>query len=322
MKTALSTSVRAGLAAALLAAPALADRLDPARVPADALFVAHLDLEGLQQTTLWQLALASDQEGVREGMNGLDEVERELGIDLLADVRSVTLYGTKDTRDITVGLVSASARLDDALARLRQEAATATVEVDGVAVERWSEGDGPLAFGDVVYSWVLETRGGAERVLVVSDSAAHVARGARVVQGRVPSLAGDAGARLAARPGPDTFVFVACVEGVPGLDTFEPSSKVAKLARGLTIHVGEARGTLYAHVVVTTASIDDALNVMDVLEGATALLRMMGGDHGVPSSGMGLLRALEFNARGSDVVVDFEYDSRGLVEALRSLEDE
>ena len=60
------------------------------------------------------------------------------------------------------------------------------------------------------------------------------------------------------------------------LGEIEPVSAVAKLAKTMALDVGEVRGELFAHVALDTRKPEDAQRIQQVLQGAVALVALMG----------------------------------------------
>lgn len=153
------------------AAPALADRLDLAEIPADARWVAHLDAEAFHDSRvgaeIYALWIESDESA------GPRLVADLFGVDLGRDLKSVTLFDDAYREGGQTTLIDADfdeARVLGLVAYLPEYGVET---LDGVAVRSWwDEERGRTAFGAVE----------AGRI-VVAAAAEDVAAAVRVLRG-------------------------------------------------------------------------------------------------------------------------------------------
>ncbi len=293
-----------------------ADVLRPERVSADATWLAHLDVDAVRASSLWGLVSASEHINVTDGLADLDEVEAKFGIHPLHDLKSITAYGAEEGSDTGVALLSVTDRIDGALERLKSEEGYRAVSHDGLELHTWDDD------GDRVYAYVHAS--GAERVVVFSDDAVRAAFGVRVLLGQSPSLATGTpttASPLVARPMPGSMVFFAAGPELSRFEDFEPASAIAGLAKELVFDLAESQGLLQARATLVAENVEDAMNVAQILQGLKALLSLsLLGDDDIPPAVRQMANALQFNARGQEVVIEFAYDVRRLFEELEALE--
>jgi hypothetical protein len=288
-----------------------ADELKRDRLPADVDFVVHLDLEGFKQTELFKQALSKGD--MDFDLDELGEIEEEFGIDPLTDVRAVTLFKVKSEEDPTVVLFSSTDKVDQALERLKREGGYHPVHSGGIHLHTWGD-DGDD--GERMFAYV-HAPAGAERVVVLASNEASALRAARVLRGEEASHA-RAGTLLTLAPTRGSFLYVAAAE-IPGLDDFTPASQVIGLAQGIQLDLAEAGGYLRAHMGVTTGSPEDALNISSVANGLISLAKLAGAEAG---EALELLTGLRLNTRGSEVMLDFEFEVQRLLEILAALDED
>ena len=270
-------------------------------VPADANFVAHFDMDHFKRTQLWRMLEP------REAELGFDDIEDELGFDVVRELRSVTLFGRGGEPDAV--LLIASDAVDAALDHMEDEG----------KLHRFREGGLNLFELDDATGFVAELRGG-DRVLILGEGIEDVAYAARVVRGDEASQA-DARGTLTLQPNPGAFLSVGAEGVLPGLDDFEPASQVLGLAQGFQFDLGEAGGSLFLHLSLDTGSVETARDVHDTVQGLMALARIaVRSSEEVPQELDELLYALSVSARGGAVTVDFEYPVQTLVEMLDSMD--
>lgn len=296
---------------ALLASGALGGELNPEHVPADTRLLAHLDVEAIARSRVFQLIRKDG--GVSFD---LDEIHQELGLDPFEDIRSITLYNTTDSTEGLIGLIAVNESIDAALERLQSEKGYRTVSAEGIELHVYADGD------EEWYGYV--ERGGRDNLLLIGDELRPLLEAIWVVKGRSPSLA-DSPDGPALGPGLGSVLYLRAKAAIADLAGIEPASRIARLARSFTFDVGEHRGTLFADLTLETSSTDNALQIHDVLQGAIALVRIAGGMDGESrSSGTvrRLLGALDLQRSGNDVSVHFRYDTEVLVEELQGLDED
>ena len=293
----------------LAAAAPPSDELKRERLPADIDFVVHFDVEGFKATQLWK-HLSEKGEELDLDFDEFEEIEDELGIDPLTDVRAVTLYKIENEEDPTVVLFSSTPKVDEALARHQQESDYRRIVSSGIELHTWSDHDS--SDDERMFAYVHAA--GQERVVVVSSNEQSAVHAARVLRGEDPSHA-SAGTMLTLAPARGSFLYMAAAE-IPHLGELQPASQVFGLAQGIQVDFGEAGGYLRAHMGVTTASAEDALNISNVINGLISLARLAGSELGEL---LELLTGIRLNTRGSEVLFDFEFGVDRLIEILESV---
>jgi hypothetical protein len=284
------------------------DELKRERLPADVDFVVHIDVDGFKATQLWK-HIAEKGKDLDLDIDELDEIEDELGIDPLTDVRAVTLYKVESEEDPTVVLFSSTPKVDEALAKHQREHGYRKIIRSGIELHTWGEADEP---DEDMFAYVHPA--GQERVVVVASNEESAVRAARVLRGEDPSHA-SAGTLLTLAPARGSFLYVAASE-IPHLGDIPPASQVFGLAQGIQVDLGEAGGFLRAHMGVTTGSPEDALNISNVINGLVSLARLAGNELGEL---LELLTGIRLNTRGSEVLFDFEFGVDRLIEILEEL---
>lgn len=305
------------LALLFLAPTATAGGLQKGRVPSTARWLAHLDVEAMKGSKLYELVRQASSE---DGSGGIDEgiahVRMFAGLDPTMDLQSVTLYCATKSEQGCVALLAGNAKIDQAIEKLRTSEAYHTTPAQGYALHTWG-GD-----HDTWHAYVFRKEGSEERVVVASQDADELVRGIAVLEGRAESLAGAGRPAIAAVPASGSILFAAAGEGLAELGDVEPVSAVAKLAKSFAIDIGEDRGALRVHAVVDTRTPEDAQRIHQVLQGAVALVGLAGVEHEEAASKIQpLVDALRFTVSNSRVDADFRYDVQSLMEDLKSLKD-
>ncbi len=168
----------AALAAAAAVAPsARADPFDPARVPADAKYVVHVDMDALRPTKLWGVIddrLAGNEAfGTKMGL-----FETASGMHFPRDLHGVTIYGRAAGDDNGVVVIRAAMHRDQFMAAIGFAPgyqAESFGKVDGAS---WDD-DGRRMFGAFH----------DDATLVFARSAANVLAALDVIDGKSPHVA-------------------------------------------------------------------------------------------------------------------------------------
>lgn len=312
------------------AAPALGGELIQELVPADARWLAHVDLEGMQQSVLFQMAREVNGE---KGLNAhLNEAREQFGFDPLAIGRSITFYSSSAEPEHGVAVLVLGEEAAGILEHLKQQPGYRALQAGGRELLSWSD---PKGWGDPegsddpdgddgghesVYAYVRRFEGVSNQLVYISDQSELVLGAIDVLEGARPSLGDPREGGLAARPMPGSFVYFETSEALPGLDDVAQVSAVAALARGMRFELGETNGVMSAQLSVQAKDARDAGNISSVLQGVTALAALVGGQHG--GEGLRLVvDALRFNTHGNEVAASFTFDSRRLLGIVHELED-
>jgi hypothetical protein len=307
------------LIALVLAAPSAgADVLQKSRVPAGVRWLAHLDVEAMKRSKLYEVVHEeSGKGGTNEMDEGLAEVRMFAGLDPTMDFKSVTIYCAAQSEKSCVALLAGNEKIDGALEKLKTREHYRTTPVQNYALHTWG-GD-----GDTWYAYVVRKEGSEERVVVASQDTAELVRGIALLERGGESLANASQPAISATPGPGSILFAAAGESLSELGEVRPLSAVAKLAKTIAIDLGEDRGAFCAHVVLDTRTPEDAQRVQQVLQGAVALAGLVGGDENEPAHAkiQKLVDSLHLTLSNTRVDADFRYDVQSLFDDLKSIHD-
>ncbi len=289
------------------------DALRRELVPADARLVLHFDMQGFQRTELWKaLSAPGGPIDVHADLEDLEELKTAFGIDPFTDLLGVTVWSSKDDLEPEAAVIVTTANVDQALSVLRLQPGYRSDVHEGLEFHTLREKD------FVAYLHPLHD---GLRAVVLAESHERLLRAARVVRGESPSLAGARNTRLEARPSPGSFLFGALVGGLPRASGFEPASHILGLAQGIQFDLGEAGGSLFMHLAISSESAETAKDLADAVNGILAMLRIaVGSQPEMPAGVNELMRALRVAQVENAVTLDFQYSTSGLLELLRSLE--
>ena len=290
----------------LSASPLLADGVDKSQVPADTPFLVHLDLEGFLDSTIGKIIMEQAGEDLLSE-SGLSEIEEELGINPLEDIKSVTVFSAGGSMEQGVALVRCTARIEKAFARLHEEEDVRTFEEGGYKLHAFE--------GAVAYL----AKDGDERIVLLSDDVSQVVKAAAVLHGEAENLAGNERSSLKVTPMKGAFLFVEVGDALGDLIDDGPASVLGKMAKSMSLQIGEDDGDLTIRAEIETATEDDARKVASVLQGFQALATMVGDE--IPGFVGDLISSINMRTRGNRVRGQLSVPVKGLLEILEGLED-
>jgi len=294
---------------AAASAPVSAEGLRPDRVPAEARWLVHFDVERFVASEFWGvLRELAEVEGVADLDDAMGDLRDELGIDPLADVRAVTLFGSDLAEEQVVVLAVVRGGVGAAIERLEREGEVRRTRREGLEILSFGDGDG--------FGHVRPVRGSDDQLVLMAGDAAGLVRSARVLDREAPSLSGEANPALRRRPSKGSILYVSASEGLPGTADFEPAAQLTELVQALEFDLGESRGELQVHVGLIARTAEDARSISDVIEGLLALARLGVGQALEGSSLRYLLDEFDVATNGGEVRIDFQYDVAALLAEL------
>ena len=306
-----------GLTSPSSSLPAQAGVFDARALPSDTQWVAHLDFDALRASDLGRglldairgLSQANAEE--EDSLGFLGEIEQELGIDPLVDIRGITLHG-RGADDDGLLQVTTTARGGSILQRMRQE--------DSYGIQTFGEhemhsigDDGDRAF------IVLEPTGENEMRFVVAGEPDSVVDQIRLLHREKPSLADSQTSSLTARPSSSSFLFIA--GSLPKQDwaQVDELSEMSKLVRGGVLEFGQNGGNLALNLAVNTASTQDARRLTALVQTGLALLELVVDDESRANAITQLLSGMSFTQSQSEVRLTIECPGQDLERLLHEV---
>jgi hypothetical protein len=287
-----------------LALPAAAGPLPTSYIAPDAQWVVHVDIEkGLRSSVG---SYITGHLGEFE-FDGLEAVRAKTGINPLADIKDVTVFGSSCDRDEGVALVHTTGAVDAFLEKARKEESSFKQVAHGAyTLDTWTE-HGSTRFGFV------RSLGENERLILVAQDADRLA--AAIARVEAPAARPGATDLLKQPPRDSSVVFIAA-RGLGSMAN-NPKTVMLQQADGLVLDCGEVDGFLYADVAVTTRSAQDAQDLLAAMNGCLALARM-GARHNPEFAG--LLEAtngLSLSATGTTVRGQIRFESTKAIDMLK-----
>jgi hypothetical protein len=249
-------------AAAALTSATFAGPLHKAWVAPDAAWIVHVDMDAMRSSTLGSFVTEHRKDLELEG---LDEFKKEVGIDPLADIKGVTVYGSSPTPGECVAIVTATSAIDTALAKLgEKERGLKTISEGAYTLYTWTE------HGTERFGYVRPGEKPDERIVIAAVEKPRLLEAIKRLE--APGEAPAQGAIMATpKAGSVLFVSATAMKGLP--DT----SMMLQKVQGLRFDCGEASGEVFAELHITAGSSEDATNLLQAAQGGLAIARMCAG---------------------------------------------
>ncbi len=285
----------------------LAGPLRPEFVGSHATWVVHFDVEALMGSSVGPFLL---KEAPFEG-GDFDEL-RELGIDPVKDIKSITAFGADDNGEDATGILETTDAIDGAIAKVAAHADDYQKIAEGnMVIHSWNDGD---------ESWYLYTKPGAEagrRLAVLAGSLERLRSAALTLE----RGAGEKAKCLdGVRPRAGSVLFVSASQIPKALEEHEEASRVMKFARALVLDVGEAAQQIYADITLDTDGPDSATTLMQMALGLKAFGQMACAGEPEMAQICRLFDAIRVAADGAKVRGSFSFDCKALVEIAAQIE--
>lgn len=313
------TSIAPLVASALIAVgPTTGGTFNEDWVAADAKWFVHVDVNSLLSSKLGEFAL-QHAEDFDIDLSDIHNIKDELGIDPLTDFTAVTVYGGNEPEDDAVIIIEMNDKIDNLVQMLvTHEESYLAIETGHYTLHSWDDG------GESMFGFVEDGPGPDDRVVTLAHDMATMVRALRVMDDDAPSIADEKGSVLRTRPGKNSFFFAAALN-LPHLMGHEddPASQIIKRARRLSLDVGETDKATYATATLTARNAEEAGNIMDVINGITALGRMLADTEEVKQLPIDdLLNALKFKLDDSSVSITVKGDPAVLLKSIHQIHEQ
>lgn len=286
-------------------------------VDKNASWVFHLDVEAAMESALGRFLRANRE---HLDLGPFDQIRKQTGFDPLTDLKSVTVYGTRDQAGERIRIIRATPALDAAIAKMRQPDILVQAITTGTwSLEAWSQDDWQR------FGYVTEGLDASDRLLIFSGNQFTTARALDVQAGRAANITELEGSALATTPPKGSILFIAA-EDVPALlGTTENESVVGTLARELIVNVGQTCDSgvpgdedCCVNVTLRTRNFADASKLTDVLRGAVTVGKQFNRNEASWAGVRALLDGVYFHTDDSAVSVTGKWKAQAIVQALQS----
>jgi hypothetical protein len=256
-----------------LAPLTLTAALDTKIVSADALWVMHIDLNSLRDSTVGKELMVQAMTLQAEAMKK-ENMPVQIDVPkLLTTIGSITAYGTNLSQD--PNLVD-GALIFQGTADLRKIAEGAVAQATVTTPEKITELK-DLPFEAYSIGGQLIVAFPKEPIILVSKSKTQLLAAHKIFRGDAPSLAKAKASPLNGLIRNQTGAFVLAASVVPSGDFFPddaPQARILQMAKSASVELGEENKQTFAHVQLLASSDDSADKLMKILQGIAAMVSL------------------------------------------------
>jgi len=257
------------MAMAFLSAAVRADPLDPKRVPADAKWVIHLDMDATRRSQTWDLLAAKIKQEPEQILQGkIDTMSTDLGIKFPDDVHGVTLFGRGFGEQSGAILLDAAMDQAKITAALQANVAFKKISYNSHDILSWFDKDN----NKTMYGCFA-----TPSLAVMADSVEQVQAALDVRDGKTASLKpADA---LATGKGSTILLYLAG-DGLEELAKVHPESPMLAQLNSAWVTISQEEGKLVVRAALNAKTSDAAEQIKKMAEGVQSFMAMSGGAEG------------------------------------------
>lgn len=277
----------------VLAAASVAGPLRSNVVSDDATWLIHVNIEALVDSSIGGLLLS---ESGPIDIDEIEEMRNGLGMDPLEEIFGITAYGVGDDKGSFVAVVRGSSALENALDQLIEKAEEGYSSFDegGQTIHEFSNGE------ETMFGCLTSAGRRSGQTLTVSPNVERLLASIERMDGRGRSdLVHGRG------PGENSFIYVSASE-LPGMGHGGPASMILKVAKGVTVDIGESAELVYIHGAMKTADAEKATIALQAIEGLKAMAMILGGTSDEAAQVAQLLAGLNFGLEGDTLTASFQ----------------
>ena len=284
-----------------LASLSLAGPLVPSHIGADADWVAHINHDRFNATTLSKLVRGQlAQLGAEEKLAGFAQI---FGFHPIDDLHNITIYGTGPNEEKAVVLAEGNFDLQKLLALVSMNPQHEEFGYHGVTMHKWLQVENKKS------QTIEKTMYGC----IYKGNTVVISRGRDAAQNAVDVLAGRADAvegllDQSAVAAKGAFIQIAA-RNVDQIAAQQGQAAIFKQSRALSLAVGEADAKFYVSAVLTAANAEAAQAVTKMAEGVLAFASLATEEQ--PRLAQ-LAKAVQLSTEGNLVSLYGEVDSQVL----------
>ncbi|EDY83458.1 hypothetical protein VDG1235_3085 [Verrucomicrobiia bacterium DG1235] len=282
--------------------------LEQSEIAKDAKWLAHIDMEGLMESSFSDLGVSKLKEVIEESNESAISVDIDL---VLKEIKSITAYGVslnEAAANESVLILKTGDRLqaifDGFLAHheINSEEEMPLKRIEDMKYETFLIGDELyLAFPHQQYA-------------IASKSYERIEQAYAVIDGRSDSLK-DTKDKLVLNSDSGFFMMVTA-SGINNLKNVPPQARMLQKTKGGQLSIGESEGMFRANVILTTANRETSLQLFRIVQGMLALASFTQVEN---QSMMEIVDSVNVQQGDDFVSLDFQYPIERLMGLLNTV---
>lgn len=297
----------------MIGAAAVAKPFNRNWAPTAAPWLVHVDVEAAMKSEIGKLGFEGPEPILAEVQNDIME---DLGFDLFAEVRSVTIYGLTVEQENPVVIISTTPAAEAKMNELVAQMNLTGVEERGRMIYAM-DAHGPE---EAHVGAILPGADANERIMVIARDNPALHAAIDIVEGKGRLEANLDQSPLSRGPATGSIVFVSASEIDRGLD-IQPVSLVLQKAEGMRFDLGETSGQMYMEMDLRTIGEQEAVQMQQMIQGGLAMAQFAASKEPAFAEIAALAASMNLTADGRDVALRFRHDSKDLMERLLRLQE-
>lgn len=297
----------------MIGAAAIAKPFNRNWAPTAAPWLVHVDVEAAMKSQIGKLGFEGPEPILAEVQKDIME---DMGFDLFAEVRSVTIYGLTVEQENPVVIISttpaAEAKMNELVAHMNltgvEERGRMIYAMDAHGPEQAHVGA------------ILPGADASERIMVIARDNPALHAAIDIVEGKGRLEANLDQSPLSRAPSVGSIVYVSASEIDRGLD-IEPVSVVLQKAEGMRFDLGETGGQMYMEMDLRTIGEQEAVQIQQMIQGGLAMAQFVASKEPAFVEIAALAASMNLTADGRDVALRFRHDSKDVMERLQRLHE-
>ena len=293
---------------------AFALSLDAAVIPANARWLAHVDIQAILGSDLLRALQRLEPEFDFKSNPDLAEMRAMLGFDPFEEVKSLTAYGLPRDEEAAVVMIRTTAVAEGAFKLLELHLQRQAHVYGGIDMWKWSEGHR----GDAVFTYMARKPGSDARLLLAAPNAHDLATGVNALRGEIDTLADEPG--ISTQMASGSLAFLSASGRLAELGHDQDARRIARMVDHVELSIVEHDGAFGMDVQVTAHNPADAMAARQMLQGGLAFLSMAARNEPNAQALLPLVNSLQITTEGSALRVRCSHDIDELVSLLERLE--
>lgn len=300
MKHALTATLASLLAAACLAPAA---PIKTAQVPANARWIAHLDMTRLLQGQMGQFLLSEmDNQGANDKFAAFQTI---FNFDPRRDIDGITLFGATDNPDEGVVLVHGRFDAQRLITLIRANDDYGTTSHDNQVIHQWVD-DKNKATGELSYGTIF-----TDGTVLLSSQQSGIAQALDVLTGKAANLSQGGSLSLAAKA---DSAFLVAVADYAAISQIDPQAAMFKQAKSGSLRLGEVGGKMEASVTLDAQDTETAGLLHKIAQGLVAIGLLGAQDN--PDMAR-LAQATQISLEGSRVTMEMAFPVQDMIRLIK-----
>ena len=292
--------------ALLPASAVIAGRLNKGIISGDANWVAHVDVEGFNNSAIGKIIRRHmDETGE---LQKLEDFKAVFSFNPLDDVRNVTIYGRGKEKENAVAVIQAKFDKETLLKLLGQNATHKEVKYGKYQIQSWIDDKHKGNEDERQYGSFH-----GKATVVIGSGLSAVKKSLDVLDGKAKNARQKKVFRLL-RKAPKGAVVVAAANGLGKMAEQWDQAVMLKNTNQSCLLIGENEGTFYIDLKLDATSSETATELTQMIQGVIALLNLTGRDQPQVAE---LAAAIKLTTKKKLVHVHFEKDVEEVAAILR-----